>query len=131
MPANLTEKEARLLFNAGAIDRLPSKYRNKRRTVDGITFDSIKEANHYSELKLLEKAGELWDLELQPRFPIKINGELICTYVADFKYTCLFKAGGRASITDKIVDVKGVRTREYKLKKRLMKAVYGIDIVEV
>jgi hypothetical protein len=100
------------------------KYRNVKTTVDGITFDSAKEARRYSELRLLERAGNLSELVLQPRFPLVVNGEKICTYVADFSYRPL------RSDTPTIEDVKGVKTPIYNLKKRLMKAVYGIIIHE-
>jgi dsDNA-binding SOS-regulon protein len=63
-----------------------SKYGAVRTEVDGISFASKKEARRYSELKLLERAGEIADLQLQPRFPLTVNGVRVCTYVADFQY---------------------------------------------
>jgi hypothetical protein len=103
----------------------PSKYRNRKVTVDGITFHSAKEARRYGELKLLNKAGEILGLRLQPRFPLRVNGALVCTYVADFEYHDLR--------TDKIVveDVKGVRTDTYKLKAKLFAALHGFPVREV
>ena len=101
-----------------------SKYGNKKTVVDGITFDSKKEAARYQELKLMEKAGVIIDLQLQPPFPIAINGEKICTYKADFAYKV--KAGGEV-----VEDVKGVRTPIYNLKKKLVKACHGVEITEV
>jgi hypothetical protein len=99
------------------------KYRNKKVTFDGYTFDSLKEYRRYIELKLLQKAGEISDLKLQVKFELTINGLKICSYIADFTYT---QAG------DKVVeDVKGVKTREYILKKKLMLAIHGIKIKEV
>lgn len=101
-----------------------NKYRNKRTKKDGITFDSKKEAGRYEELKLRLYAGEIRDLVLQPRFPLKVMGTLICTYVGDFQYFDLEK-------NEQILeDVKGVRTREYRIKKRLLWATYGIPIHE-
>jgi hypothetical protein len=94
-----------------------------RRTVDNITFDSIKEARRYQELKLLAKAGEIGKLELQPRFTITVAGEKICDYVADFKYQTW---KGKTVIED----AKGWKTPDYRLKKKLMKAVYKIEILE-
>lgn len=100
-----------------------SKYRAKKTEVDGITFDSVREAKRYGTLKLMQLAGEITDLHLQAAFPLVINGVLICTYKSDFTYRN--KAG------DYIVeDVKGFITREYKMKRKLMKAIYGITIVE-
>ncbi len=101
-----------------------SKYRAKRTEVDGIFFASKKEARRYIELKCLEKAGHIKDMKLQPKFPIEVRGKKICTYVADFTY---FHCG----IKEKVVeDVKGFITPVYKLKRKLMKAVHGIDILE-
>jgi hypothetical protein len=101
-----------------------NKYRNIKTTVDGITFHSKKEANHYLVLKYLLNKGEISDLKLQERYRIALNGVKICDYVSDFTY--LDKYGLKH-----VVDVKGVRTAIYKLKAKLMKAVHGIDIVEV
>src|SRR3990167_5299112 len=64
----------------------PSKYRNVATTVDGIRFASKAEARRYTELKLLERAGEIISLRRQVAFPIAINGEHVCHYVADFEY---------------------------------------------
>ena len=62
------------------------KYRAVKTTVDGITFDSKKEAKRYTELKLLEKSGMITHLELQPTYQITVNGVDICKYKADFRY---------------------------------------------
>jgi hypothetical protein len=102
----------------------PSKYRNVKTMVDGITFHSKKEANHYLVLKSMLNAGEISDLKLQERYRIELNGVKICDYVSDFSY--IDKYGAK-----RVIDVKGVRTAIYKLKAKLMKAVHGIDIVEV
>lgn len=110
-----------------------NKYRNIKTVVDGIKFDSKAEARRYSELKLLEKAGEINKLELQPRFDIKVNGTKICTYVADFAYE-EDKTDGYFGFTvsnKRVEDVKGIKTPVYNLKKKLMKAIHGIDIKEV
>ena len=99
-----------------------NKYRNQRTEVDGIAFASKREAKRYSELKLLERAKVIKDLELQIRFPLKVNSELICTYVADFVYT----ENGQQVVEDS----KGHKTREYILKKKLMRALYQTEIKE-
>ncbi len=109
----------------------PHKFNAKKKVVDGITFDSTKEAKRYIELKMLEKAGEISDLELQPKFPIYVcrrqNGELhhVCTYIADFKY----RAGKNGLLT--IEDSKGIRTPVYRLKRKMVEAQYDIQIQEV
>lgn len=104
--------------------RSSGKYGAVRTQVDGITFASAMEARRYSELRLLEMSGEIADLEIQPRYPIRVNGELICTYVADFRY----REGGRLVVED--VKSPATRTRLFIMKKRLMKAVNGVDVIE-
>lgn len=99
-----------------------NKYKAIRTKVDGITFDSKKEAKRYSELKLLERAGQIKNLDLQPKFDLIINGFRIGFYKADFYYI----ENGK----DVVEDVKGVRTPIYKLKKKMIKAIYDIDIFE-
>jgi len=106
-----------------------SKYGAIRTEVDGITFASKKEARRYSELKLLERAGEIAELRLQPRFPLKVNGHLICTYVGDFAYHPTFQGATMAQET--VEDAKGFKTPAYKLKAKLFHAVFGFPITEV
>lgn len=100
-----------------------AKYKNRKTIVNGITFDSAKEARRYSELVLLEKAGVINTLKLQPSFKIVVNGVKICTYRADFSYT----ENGKFVVED----VKGFKTRIYGLKKKLLLATHGIEIREV
>lgn len=100
------------------------KYKAKPTVVNGVKFASKKEAERYKDLLLLEGFGDITELELQPRFPIIFNDIKICTYVADFSY---IKKGEK----DKTVeDVKGFKTRVYSLKKKMMKAVHDIEILE-
>lgn len=98
------------------------KYNAKKTTVDGIVFDSAWEAKRYSTLKVMEKSGDIQDLELQVPFVLEVNGVKVCTYKADFVYQ---QEGAKV-----VEDAKGVKTPEYNLKKKLMKAVYDIDIKE-
>ena len=116
-------------FNAMQAARKPGKYRNVKTVVDGITFDSKAEAKRYGELRLRQAAGDIAGLTLQPRFELRVNGLKICTYVADFLYYEVSPSG--KVIDPTIEDVKGMRTREYVIKRKLMKAVHGIDVVEV
>lgn len=102
-----------------------SKYHARRTEVDNIWFDSQKEANRYSDLKLLVRAGTIHDLELQPEFPIVVNGQKICVYRADFAYKGL---DGKRTIED--VKSGPTKTPVYRLKKRLVEAIYGIRILE-
>lgn len=100
-----------------------TKYNAIRTTVDNITFASKAEAKRYSELKLLLNSGEIEMLDLQPKFPIVVNGKKICNYLADFSY---YESGKRV-----VEDVKGMKTPIYKLKKKLTEALHGVVIREV
>lgn len=110
-----------------------NKYRAKKTTVDGITFDSKKEANRYCELKLEAKAipPVIADLELQPEFdligadgnPLKSDAGRTLKYKADFRYYHLIKGCWV------IEDSKGYQTPEYKLKKAIMRSM-GISVIE-
>lgn len=123
---------------------MQKKYNNKKSEVNGITFDSLKEANRYKELLLLEKAGTIQNLELQRKFVLipaqreftneidkKGNfkkGKLIereCAYIADFVY--IDTGTGRIVVED----TKGFRTKDYIIKRKLMLKEYGIRIKEV
>jgi len=101
-----------------------SKYNARKTEMDGIVFDSIREAHRYAELKQLESAGEIIGLELQPKFPLVVNGERIAVYRADFRYCDSY---GHIVVED----VKGFRTPVYKLKKKLFEAIYGMAITEI
>ena len=99
-----------------------NKYRNKKITVDGITFDSKKELSRYNELILMQRAGIISDLQRQVRFEIvpKSKTERASYYVADFVYT---KPDGKKIIED----VKSEITKRlpvYILKRKLVKHIY-------
>jgi hypothetical protein len=102
------------------------KYGNKKVTIQGIKFDSKWEGERYLYLKSLERAGTIRDLKLQVRFNLMVNDQKICAYIADFCYEREDKDGVWHYIVD---DAKGVETPEFKLKKKLMKACLGIDIL--
>lgn len=118
-----------------------SKYRAKKVVVDGITFDSKKEGMYYLKLKEMEKKGEISNLRLQVPYELlpalyhdevvhlktkdKVVRKLIqraVHYVADFVY----EKDGK----DIVVDTKGMRLSDYKLKKKMMRAILGIEIIE-
>ena len=111
------------------------KYGAEPTVVDGIRFDSKKEARRYGELRLLEKARKIESLELQPSWPLLVYEHdavatgacptCIGTYRADFVYRDV------ESGCVVVEDVKGIRTAVYRLKKKLVEATYGITIVEV
>lgn len=118
-----------------------NKYKNKRVEVDGIIFDSKKEATRYAELRLLEKAGTIKDLQRQVKYiliPAQREPDTIgarggihkgktiekeCSYIADFVY----KVDGVTVVED----TKGFRTKDYTIKRKLMLHVHGIRIREV
>ena len=116
-----------------------SKYRNRKITRDGETFDSLKEYNRYRELKLLERAGKISKLNRQIPYTLipaqyetyldpetgkerRICLERAVTYKADFTYW----EDGKFVVED----TKGFRTEVYKLKKKLMLYIFGIKIKE-
>jgi hypothetical protein len=98
------------------------KYRSVPTVVDGKKFPSKKEARRYGELKLLVRAGKISGLRCQVAFNLVVNEIHVCKYVADFVY---FEDEKRI-----VEDTKGFLTKEYKLKKKLMKACHGIEIRE-
>ena len=121
-----------------------SKFHSKKITVDGITFDSKKEYLRYCELALLEKAGQIQNLELQKVYELipaqyetferyGKNGyrlkdgsrciEKACVYKADFVYT----ENGKTVVED----TKGFKTKDYIIKRKLMLHIHGIRIREV
>lgn len=98
------------------------KYRNVPTTVDGIRFASKAEAKRYEELKLLVRAGEISELELQKPYQLTaFDGTKLAKYVADFDYRD--KSGVR--VTE---DVKGILTPAFRIKAKLFKAQFGRDI---
>jgi hypothetical protein len=112
------------------VSKRTHKYRAVATEVDGIRFHSKAEARRYSELKLLEKAGEVKELELQPKFQLyapQRSGppEKVSTYIADFRY----RRGPKGILV--IEDVKGMRTPLYRLKKKWVEVQYGLKITEV
>jgi hypothetical protein len=101
-----------------------NKYRNVPTELDGIIFHSKREAGRYAELKMLLRSNIISDLVLQKEYELRVNGVLICKYRADFVY----KAQDGREIVE---DSKGVRTRDYALKAKLMLAVHGLRVIEV
>lgn len=126
-----------------------SKYHSKKITVNGITYDSRKEYKRHVELSLLEKAGAITDLQTQVKFVLipaqyetiptgefykigakkgqpktkKVCVEQPATYYADFVYI----ENGKKIVED----TKGFRTKDYIIKRKLMRWVHGIGIKEV
>lgn len=103
-----------------------SKYKAQPTFIDGIRFPSKKQAERYRQLKALEAAGEIRELRLEVPYPITVNRAKVCTYRADFVYEQRVKDEWVAVVED----CKGYPTPVYKLKKKLIQAVYGIEIRE-
>ncbi len=102
---------------------VPSKYRSKAVVLDGIRFDSKKEAMRWSELKLMEASGEIEGLQRQVRwtFPIQTDTGRCYAYVADFCYV----RHGRLVVED----TKGFETDVSKIKRGLMRYFHGVEVV--
>ncbi len=104
-----------------------AKYHNVPTVVDGERFDSKREADRYRSLKDDLTAGRIRDLEIHPRFPLVVHGESCGDYVADFSY--LTRDGQPV-----VEDVKSAATRKlptYRLKAKLLWALYGLRVTEV
>jgi hypothetical protein len=99
-----------------------SKYKAVPTVVDGVRFASKAEAHRDWELQQLAKAGKIYGLRRQPRFPLVVQGVEVCTYVADWEYVEKPDASGTTQTV--VEDKKGVQTRDFKLKWKLAKALY-------
>lgn len=105
------------------IMKAKSKYGNKKSdSFDGFKFDSKWERDCYTKLKYMQLAGEIKTLRCQVRYNLHVSGILVAAYVADF---VVEKKDG----TEVVLDAKGVSTDVFRLKKKLMMAVHGIEVV--
>lgn len=106
-----------------------SKFGNKKTVVDDLTFDSKKEAARWQSLRLLERAGEICKLERQVKYEIipsvSLDGRKrpATHYIADFRYEDKYGV-------EYVEDSKGFKTPDYQLKRKLMKHVHGIEVIE-
>ncbi len=106
------------------INERRSKFGAIKENRDGHVFASKKEARRYGELKTLEQVGKIRQLELQPKFECLVKGAHICTYIADFRYTD--DEGYQV-----VEDCKGYKTASYRIKKKLVEALYyPLKIIE-
>jgi hypothetical protein len=96
----------------------------RERTYRGIVYHSKGEADYAQQLDILKLAGEIRDWKRQVEYPLYVNGVHCCTFFADFEVY-------KGHTTPIVVDVKGHQTPESKIKIKLMKAVYGIDVLIV
>lgn len=101
-----------------------SKYRAiKTDCLHGHTHDSKKEAARCNDLHDMEAKGEITELRQQPEYPCVINGKIICVYRGDFHY--------RVQDLDILEDVKGMQTDTFRLKRKLVEALYPGVIVNI
>lgn len=110
---------------AGEDQGTRNKYGNEPVIVDGILFQSKKEAKYYGQCKMRKIAGNILKFEMQKTYDLVVNGVLICQYRADF---ILWNFDG----TKTVIDVKSKATEElpvFKIKKALMLAIHGIEII--
>ena len=104
----------------------PAKYRNVKTEIDGMQFDSKKEARRYLDLRAEQSDGTISELRCQVEFPLEVCDVVVCCYVADFTY---IRDGVQI-----VEDVKSAVTKKnpaYRIKKKLFEAIYGIEIKEV
>ena len=99
-----------------------NKYNNIKTVVDGIKFDSKREAYYYLYYKRLQDNKIISNLKLQTPIKFDIDGKHIFTYKADFEY--------EDEYGHHYIDVKGVETPVFRLKKKLIEAKYKI-IIEI
>ena len=99
-----------------------SKYGNHRVEYDGHMFDSLLERDYYVHLKLRERLGEVYEVEMQRPYIMRHNGILLTTYKADFSFW-----DDRAK-RNRVIDCKGVLTGVFKLKAKMMFSFHGIDV---
>lgn len=103
-----------------------SKFKNRGCIIDNHKFPSQREGKRYLQLKLLQANGELRNLRLQVEYRCIVNDVLVCKYRADF----VFEEYRNGAWSEVVEDVKGYRTPEYRLKRKLMKACHAIEIRE-
>ena len=102
-----------------------NKYGAKKTVVDGIKFDSKREAGRYSYLKALERTGHIANLTLKVKYPLVVNGVKIGRYTSDFEY----EEDGKHVVED-VKSPATKKARDYRLRKLLMLALHGVEIRE-
>ena len=126
MTSNLTSAQYREIAKPEKHGRIPRSSK-ARRTVGGIVFDSLKEAERWKVLRMAQIAGRITNLERQVKYALHVNGELLGYYISDFDY---INETGMLTVED----VKSAHTRKdplYRWKVKHVRAQYGIDVKEV
>ena len=122
-----------LVFKQSIPAKKANKYHAKKVVVDGLTFDSQKEANRWQQLKLMQQAGLIKNLERQVPYPlakvidgtdyvVRTQGGGCMRYYADFRY---YDVGRKKEVVE---DVKGVDTDVSAIKRAIVKMFYNIDV---
>lgn len=108
-------------------DNVPkiSKFKNRRCTFDGYNFDSEFERDRYQSLKFAQQTKVITELIVKPKYTLIVNNITIGNYTPDFQYV----KNGELIVED--VKCKATCTTDYKLRKKLMKALFNIDVIEV
>ena len=112
-----------------------NKFNAVKKTIDGIKFDSTRESKRYEELKLLERAGKIKDLEVQPVYilvkSVKFKGDKkakpAMRYTADFRYYDIEK--GEVVVED-VKSTATAKLTDYRMRRHMMLAFHGIEILE-
>lgn len=103
-----------------------AKFKNKKIRIDGIVFDSLKEGDFYRSLKYQKESGFVSSYEIHKKYVFIMNGIRICSYTVDF---VVHYPNGKTDV----IDVKSFITRQkkdYQIRKKMMKAFFGIDVIE-
>jgi hypothetical protein len=110
-----------------------SKFNNRRvKTAAGVSFDSESEHRRWQELELLQKAGEIRELRLHPRYDLSVNGYHICRYVADYEYECRNDPLSPQKWVWVCEDRKAgaiTQTPTFRIKRKLMLAIFNINVL--
>lgn len=95
--------------------------------MDGIVFASKKEMNRYAELLLVQRAGQISDLRLQPKLSVEINGQHFCSYTPDFAY----QDRDRGLTFEELKSTGTAKDAAYKLRRKAAELTHGITVREV
>ena len=104
---------------------MKNKFNAIKTTIDGIQFDSRREARRWQELKLLERAGEIEHLERQVKFALTVEGVHIANYTADFRY---WTKAPKMRVVEDVKSGPTAKKRDFVLIRKLMRAVHNVDI---
>jgi hypothetical protein len=114
---------------SAAVPSRKGKYNAQGEHINGHWFASGAEGKRYLQLIAMEEQGKIGRLELQPAYQIMVKGKHIANYRADFRYAVLTDSGNISNII--VEDVKGMVTDVYTMKKKLVEALYELQINEI